>query len=66
MTLPENIAMNLFVLFFWFAALIAAAFLIYSITNRHKLHLNWHHPRILVEGFLFILFLLMGWVFIGG
>jgi hypothetical protein len=57
--------MNLFVLFFWFAALIAAVFLIYSITNRRRLNLNWHHPRILVEGLLFILFLLMGWVFLG-
>ncbi|UCF65601.1 MAG: hypothetical protein JSW33_07135 [bacterium] len=55
--------MNPFVLFFWFAAIIAVAFFLYSAINRQKLELSWSHPRILVEFGLFLLFLLLGLVF---
>jgi hypothetical protein len=55
--------MNPFVLFFWFAAIIAVGFFIYSVINRQKLELPWTHPRILVEFGLFLLFLIMGFVF---
>lgn len=55
--------MNPFVLFSWFAALIAVVFLVYSIFNREKLQIPWTHPRILVESGLFVLFFVLGFVF---
>jgi len=55
--------MNLFVLVCWFGAIISVTFLIYSLLNRQKLALPWTHPRILVESGLFILFLMLGLVF---
>lgn len=47
------------VFFFLMCASVAAAFLAYTIAYRKERQMNWKHPRILVEMFLSVLFLLI-------
>jgi hypothetical protein len=45
-------------IFLAFDALVALGFLIYSLGHLKKLGITWRHPRVLVEGALFLVFAL--------
>jgi hypothetical protein len=45
--------------FFLLAGFIALAFLVYTLLNLEKLGIDITHPRVIVELFLFILFLII-------
>jgi hypothetical protein len=50
--------------FFFFCALVALVFLIYSIVNLDKIGIKITHPRVIVEAILFLIFSALGIYFL--